>query len=177
MKKKGQIGIILFFGLLFLILVVGFVVAISYSAIDFASDTITPVMTDLGVVGSTNLSEASQFTFGTVNTIVQNLGWLIGLAYVAALLFSIVFALVASRNAHPLFIGLYFALMLVLLIGCIIMSNVYEDLYTGNDEIAVRLQEQTLISYMILHSPFIMIIISLITGVFLFTRQEQGGLI
>lgn len=179
MKTKGQISIILFFGLLFLVLVIGFIVAISYGVIDFASDEITPIMTDLGMGGDTgaNLSQASEFTFGTMDTVLSGLQWVIGIAYVAALLFSIMFALVSSESPNPFFIGLYFALMLLLIIGCIVISNAYEEIYTGTDEIATRLQEQTLISYMILHSPVIMVLIAMITGIFIFTRQgaDAGG--
>ena len=178
MKPKGQISIIIYFVLLFLILIIGFMAAMIFGIIDYASDTITPIMSDLGIGGETgaNLSYAGEVTFGTLSTILDNVSWLIGIAYVAALIFSIMFALVSSDNPNPFFIGLYFGLMLLLMLGCIIMSNIYEDIYTGTDEIALRLQEQTLLSYMMLHSPVIMVLISMITGIFLFTRQDgQGG--
>ena len=68
-------------------------------------------------------------------------------------------------------------LMVLLILGCVIMSNMYEDIYTGTDEIATRLQEQTTMSYLILHSPFIMAIIVIIGGILMFTRQSstEGG--
>ena len=177
MKTKGQIGIIIFFVLLFLILILGFMAAMIYGIVDFASDEITPIMKDLGMGGDTgaNLSYAADVTFGTLSTVLDNVSWLIGIAYVAALVFSIMFALVSSDNPNPFFIGLYFGLMLLLMLGCIIMSNVYEEIYTGSDEIATRLQEQTLLSFMILHSPAIMVLIAMITGIFIFTRQGQDS--
>ena len=171
-NKRGQIGIILFIVFLFLIVVVGFIAAMAVSVIDFGSDTITPVMTDLGVVGPTNLSEAGEITFGNLDSIIQALPWLVGFAYVAALILSIIFSLSYAYNPHPVFIGLYIMLVLLLILGCIVMSNMYEEIYTGNDEIATRLQEQTLLSYMILYSPFIMSVIAFITGIFLFSRSR-----
>lgn len=175
MNKRGQIAIVLFIVFLLLIVVVGFMAAMIVGVLDFGSDTITPIMTDLGVVGPANMSQASEYTFGTVDTIVQALPWLVGFSYVAALVLALIFSLSYSYNPHPIFIGLYIMLVLLLVFGCMVMSNMYEDIYTGTDEIALRLQEQTLTSYMILYSPFIMSLVAFIAGIFLFSRNGEGG--
>lgn len=175
MNKRGIIGIIIFFVFLFLILILGFIGAIAIGVVDFASDTITPVMTDLGVVGPANLSEASEYTFGTVNTLVQALPWLFGFLYIGALIFSVIFVIAYGQNPHPAFIGFYFIMIILLIFGSIIMSNMYEEIYRENDEIATRLQEQTLLSYMILYSPFILALIALLTGIYLFAKPSEGG--
>ena len=48
MNKKGNaFGIILFFLILFTILILGFIFAMVVGVVDFASDTVTPVLTDL----------------------------------------------------------------------------------------------------------------------------------
>ncbi|MCK5451763.1 MAG: hypothetical protein KAI70_08355, partial [Candidatus Omnitrophica bacterium] len=161
LNKKGQIGIIMFFGLLFLILIVGFIVAMVIGIVDFASDEITPIMEELGVLEgtSTNMSEISGYTFGNVDVIIQNLNWLVGIVYIAALLFSIIFALVGFDNPSPFFMGLYFALILLLILGSVFISNAYEDILKGNDEISTRLYEQTIMTYMILHSPAILTLV------------------
>lgn len=176
MNKRGNVfGIIIFFVILFLILIVGFIAAMAVGILDFASDTVTPIMEELGMAGETNLSEASEYTFGMADNVVQSLPWLVGFAYVAALIFSIIFAISYTYNPHPAFIGFYFILVILLIFGAIVMSNMYEEIYTGTDEIATRLQEQTLLSYMILHSPFILTLIALITGIYLFTRPSESG--
>ena len=176
-NKKGAIGIIIFFMILFAILVLGFIAAMAVGIIDFASDTITPVMQELGVAGNSNLSEAAEYSFVPLNTFVQALPWVVGLSYVVALLFSIIFVLSYNYNPHPAFIGFYFALVILLIFGSIIMSNMYQDIYSADDEIADRLKEQTLLSYMILYSPFILTLIALITGIYLFSgpKGEGGG--
>jgi len=176
MNKKGNaIGIILFFVFLFLVLIIGFIGVMVVGVVDFAGDTVTPVMEDLGMIDSTNVSEAAEFTFGAVNTTVQAFGWLLGLLYVSALIFSIIFAISYSSNPNPVFIGFYFVLIILLIFGSIIMSNMYEDIYRGTDEIATRVQEQTLMSYMILYSPFILSMIALLTGIYLFAKPGEGG--
>ena len=176
-NKKGQFGIILFFLILFTILVAAFIGAMAVGIIDFASDTITPNMTDLGVVGDSNLSEYATYTFGTVDTIVQAFPWLLALCYGLALVFSIVFVVGYTYNPHPVFIGFYIAMMLLLIFGSIIMSNMYQDIYDRTDEIATRLQEQTMTSYLILYSPFILTLIAVVAGILLFarTQADAGG--
>ena len=179
MNKRGVIGIIIFFAILFIILAIGFIAAVFMSAVDFASDTITPVMEDLGVVGEANMSEIAEYTFTQTDRVIQALPWVLALGYGLALVFSIVFVVGFSYNPHPVFIGFYVALMLLLVFGAMFMANMYQDIYEGDSEIATRLQEQTMLSYMILYSPFILIVIAAIAGIFLFTRSygDTGGFV
>jgi len=178
-NKKGGIGIILFFSVLLIVLIIGFIAVIVLAVIDIASDEITPIMTELGMVDNTNLSQAAEYSFGVVDTVVQSLPWIIALGYVMTLVFTLVFVFIVGYTPHPAFIALYIVLMFLLIFGCIIMSNVYQDIYTGTDELALRLQEQTIMSYLILTSPFIMSMIAIIGGILMFTRQstsEGGGM-
>lgn len=174
--KRGIYGIIVFFIILFSILIIGFIASMVVGVIDYGSDEITPVMKDLGMVEDYNMSGASTYTFGVMDTFVQSLPWIIAFAYVVALIFSVLFVMAYSSNPHPAFIGVYIAFIFLLILGSIILSNAYQDIYEGGDEIASRLQEQTALSYMILYSPFIMTLIAFITGIYLFTgRQDEGG--
>jgi len=176
-NKKGAIGIIFFFIILFVILILGFVTAILWSAIDIVSDEVTPIMEDLGVIGGANVSEASENTIGVADTFVQALPWIIAVGYVLALIFTLVFVFVVGYSPHPAFIAFYFMLMILLVFGCIIISNIYQDIYTGTDEMASRLQEQTILSYMLLYSPMIMFTIAIIGGILMFSRRSdsEGG--
>ena len=176
-NKKGAIGLIIFFLVLFSIVILGFVAAMVVGVLDFASDTITPVMEDLGMAGATNVSEAAGYSFGVLDTFIQALPWLVALSYVLAMVFTLVFVYVVGYHPHPAFMAFYIALMILLIFGCVIMSNMYQDIYTGDDDVASRLQEQTTMSYLLLHSPFIMGIIAVIGGILMFTRRgsSEGG--
>jgi len=174
-NKKGAIGLIIFFLVLFSIVILGFVAAMVVGVLDFASDTITPVMEDLGMAGATNVSEAAGYSFGVLDTFIQALPWLVALSYVLAMVFTLVFVYVVGYHPHPAFMAFYIALMILLIFGCVIMSNMYQDIYSGDDEIATRLQDQTLLSYMLLYSPFIMVVISMVGGVLMFTRMSSGS--
>lgn len=174
MNKKGDaFAIILLFLVLFIILIVGFGMAVTSSIFNFVGDEVTPIFQELGMAGNINLSEVAEYSIVPLNTVVQNLSWLVGFAFVVMISFSIIFAVSFRSNPHPVFIAFYIFLTLLLIVGSIILSNMYEDIYTGDDEIATRLQEHTLLSYMILHSPLIMGVIALITGIFLFSGKRE----
>jgi len=178
-NKKGAIGIILFFAALLLILIIGFMAVNIAGIVGYVSGEITPIMEDIGMVGETNLSSTAEQTFGVVDSIIQSVPMLVGFGYVMALIFTLVFVLVAGYNPHPAFIGFYVALMFLLVFGAIVMSNIYQDIYTGTDEIALMLQEQSLMSYLILYSPFLLSIIAIIGGIIMFgvnnSSSRSGG--
>jgi len=177
-NKKGAIGIIIFVSVLFILLLLGFGLTIVLSVIDIASDELTPIMADLGMAGdTTNLSEYSEYTFGTMDSVVQALPWVLASGFIMALIFTLVFIFIVGYSPHPAFIGAYIGLMVLLIFGCILVSNMYQDIYSAGDDIALRLQEQTIMSHMILNSPFIMAMIMVIGGILMFTRQSatEGG--
>ncbi len=177
--KRGFMGFVFYFLILFTILIIGFIGVIVVTLLDYTSGVITPIMTDLGVVGDTNLSAASETTFGTVDTIVTSLPWLLLFSYVAMLIFSLIFIISYDYNPNPAFIGIYFIFVILLIFGAIIMSNMYEDLIkTGDDVIGPGLRSQTGMSYMILHSPWILGLFAFITGIYIFAgrqRETEGG--
>lgn len=174
--KRGVFGVILFFIILFTILIVGFVAVITLTIIDYSSDIITPVVQEIGIVGPTNITTVAEYTVTPINTVLSALPWLLGFVYIIALVFSIILIMVYNSNPHPSMIGFYLMMIILLIFGSIIISNIYQDLYLSNDEIGQRLQEQTIMSYMILYSPFILSLIAFITGIYLFTRVNEGGI-
>ena len=173
-NKKGAIGILIFFAVLMGVLVLGFIATMSWSVIDIASDEIIPIMEELGMVENANVSQAAEYGFGVVDGFVQSVPWLIALGYVLALIFTLVFVFLVGYNPSPAYFAFYISLMLLLVFGCVIMSNMYQDIYTGTDEISVRLQEQTTMSFLILHSPWILSLISVIGGVIMFGMKNVG---
>jgi len=177
-NKKGVMGIIIFFLLLFTIVILGFAATILVSIGTYASDELTPVMTELGMVGGSNVSQAAEYTFGVTETFMAALPWLVAFSYVAMLIFSIVFIISWNYNPNPVFIGFYFMLVILLIFGCIVMSNMYQDIISGTDVIATGLQEQAALSWLILYSPLVMTVIAFIVGIYLFAGKQtemQGG--
>lgn len=176
-KDKRGIGFIIFyFVILFTILIAGFAMALLIGIIDYGADTLVPITSELGMAENVNMSSAADTVVTPVNSLIQAFKWLAGLAYVVALIGSIALCILSQEKSHPIWMGTYFALIILLIFCAIIISNMYQDLYTANDEIGTRLQEQTLMSYMILYSPFILTLIAFVTGVYLFVglNREEG---
>lgn len=162
---------IIFALVLLSVLVLGFITVIGWAVLDIASDEITPIMEGLGMVGDVNLSEASQYSFGVADTFVQAMPWLIAFGYVMALVFTLVFVFVVGYNPHPAFIALYVALIILIIFGCIVISNMYQDIIAGDDDVADRLAEQTIMTFLIIHSPLIIGFVAIMGGILMFTMR------
>jgi hypothetical protein len=171
--KKGQMGIMWLFIIMAGILVLGFVISIFVAFAGWTSDVITPVATDLGMIDDYNVSEAGQITFGTLDTIIGMLPMFVGFAYLMLLVGCIVLVLSYRGTQNPLFMGLYLVFTIVIVLTAILASNAYQDLYSGTDEIAVYLQGMTMLSFLILQSPYIFGIVAFICGIFLFSGRQN----
>jgi hypothetical protein len=176
-NKKGAMGLVFFILILITILVIGFAASLLTGVITWASDEVTPIVKEIGNVEDVgNFSQAAEYSVEPANNFVQAIPWLVGFSYVAMLLFAIFFAIGYQSNPNPFFIGFYIFLVLLVIFVSIIISQMYQDIYTGNDILATELHEQTLMTFMMLHSPWILTLIALIAGIFIFTRPvELGG--
>lgn len=168
-KKGGVIGLIIFTVLLFLILIVGFLMSTGGAIVEWTADIVVPELTNLGMAGGANLTEIADKTIVPVNNILGNIGWFVGVMYVMMLLGSIGFAVYAKFNPDKWLLGFYFLLMILLIFGAVLMSNMYEDFYNGSGELAAYLQAQTLIAFMIIQSPMIFALIGFVTGIIIFS--------
>ena len=174
-NKKGQMGIVWLFVIFIAIIVVGFVLALLMSFFKWGTETITPIASDLGMIDNTNVSQIGGTAFGVLNTIAGILPMLVGFAYVMLLMGCIALVMSYRGTQNPLFIGLFLAFMILTVLVAIFVSNAYEDLYSGSDEMALQLQDQTILSYLILYSPYIITIIGFICGIFLFVGKSQDN--
>jgi hypothetical protein len=176
MNKRGNIIIpIMVVLVLFLILFIGFMAVIGSSVINYVFDIAVPEVTNLGQVEDVNLTQVADITIVPLNTFIQSFTWLTGVMYFLALVGSIALALLYRSSPNPLFIGFFFMLVVLLVIGSIFMSNIYEDFYNDAGELGDRLREHTLLSFMILYSPSIFTVVSFISGIILFSgRQDEN---
>ncbi len=176
MNNRGVIGIIMFFIILFAILLGGLFVALLGGIIDYSSETITPIMTDLGVIeygnATINVSQGAEYGFGTLNKFIQATPWIIGFMLMAAIVFSVIFAASYTFTPSPAYAVIWIAFTLLLIFGSILVSNAYQDLYSSSDVIGSKLKEQSLSSYIIIHSPIILSVVAIITGIYIFTRPR-----
>jgi len=172
-KKGGVVGIILFIVLLFAILIMGFIVSTGTGVVNYVLNETVPELTNLGTTGGVNLTSIADQTIVPANNLFQNAGWLIGVLYLMVLFGSIGFAVYSSYNPDRWLLGLYFALMLVLILGAVTISNIYESFFESAGDFAPYLQSQVLMSFMIIQSPLIFTIIGFITGIIIFSGMGR----
>jgi len=178
MNKKGNIMlIIMFFVFLFLILFAGFVMVIGSSVINFIFDVAVPELNDLGMIGPSNFTEIAEITINPLNNIIQNFTWITGVLYMMMLVGSIGMAFAIKNSPSKWLMGFYFLLALILIMGSILISNIYEDFYDDGGDLGDRLKEHTILSFMILYSPMIFSFIVFINGIVLFSGLTEEGFV
>lgn len=170
--KKGDIkAIIWMIAILFIVLFIGIGLAFGSMIIGWVADEAMPSITNLGMVGSANVTEYSGYTITPVNTVVQALSWAAGVAYVLVLLGCIGLSYAYRFSGNKWLAGFFISAMFLLIMASIFISNIYEEYYTGTNDVALRLQEQVLLSYLVLYSPLIFTIIGFICGIIMFTGE------
>lgn len=174
--KKGNIMALVFLiGILFLILFGGFILVVGSSVLNWVFDETVPIFTSIGVQGDVNFTEISDVTIVPLNNLVQNFTWMVGVLYFLALMASVGVTFALKAYPERWLMGLYFVLMISLVMGGILISNIYEDFHDDAGDLGDRLREHTMLSFMIIYSPAIFTIIGFLTGMILFSIRDDGG--
>jgi len=177
MNKEGSfMGIMLIVGVLMLIIMAGVLLIIGSSVINWIADETIPVLNDIGVVDNTNFTQITEITINPINTVIQNFTWVASIMYIFGIIGVFGLAFMFRGSGDKWLIGLFFACVLILVICSIFMSNIYEEIYAGNDDFTLIIREHLLLSYLILYSPAIMTLVAFIAGVIMFSGPPEGGL-
>lgn len=177
MNKKGNIMLLIYFILiLFIILFLGFILVVGGAILNWTFDVAVPELSYLGMVGDANATQIASVTITPLNSMVQSLTWLTGVLYVLMLIGSFAFVMVVKVTPSKWLIGFYFMCVIILIMGSIFISNIYEEFATGTDDLSTRLREQVLLNYMILYSPAIFSVIAFLVGILLFSGMNQEEL-
>jgi hypothetical protein len=174
MNKKGNVVAIIYMVLiLFVVLVLGMFLAFGSMIINWTFDEAVPELSNLGQVGSANLTEVAGYTLSPVNSVIQSFTWLAGLLYIFSFIGCLGLAFAFRFTGSKWMMGLFIACIFMLVVASIFISNIYEDFYTGTDDVATRLQEQQILSFLILYSPMIMCVIGFLCGIIMFTGEGE----
>jgi len=173
-KKGSFMGIMFVVGGLFLLVMFGVMLAIGSSTINWVMDETVPELKTVGEVGEWNSTESIDMVISPVDTFIQNFTWVAGLLYVFGIIGVFGLALTFRATGDKWLIGLYFGVVLILVIGCIIMSNIYEDVSADNSGFGDIMKEHVLLSFLIIYSPGIMAMIAFLAGIILFSGPPEG---
>lgn len=177
MNKKSQLnsiyGMLLLVGFLAILVFVGFLFAFGSTIFSWMMNILTPELSGLGMVGNSNMTQISGIVLDPISSIASNMVWFGGVIYILGIIGILALAFIYRSTMQKWLIPLFFGLMIILIIICIFMSNIYESLYTGTDELATGLQDQALLSWLILYSPGIMALIGFIGGAIMFSGSGE----
>ncbi|RPJ79786.1 MAG: hypothetical protein EHM20_00340 [Alphaproteobacteria bacterium] len=175
MNKKGQ-GfnfLLSFFIVIGILLAVSLFISFIGVIIDMFMDEFVPTVQDIGVVGDSNITQYANYGLTPVNNLTQSFTWLGGLIYAVCLILLLGLCVAGRFTMNRWLIGLFFGFALLLILMSIFISNIYEDFYNDTGDIAERLQSQTLLSWLILHSPIVFTVIIFIGGIIMFSGINQ----
>lgn len=175
-NKRGQIlGLVVVVGVIFIVMLVGFIMVTGNAVTNWVADEIVPELSGLGVVGTANLTEIAGYTIQPANTFIQNLNWMTGVLYFMMLIGCFGLAFIIRINPSKLFIGFFFLLAVLLIMGSIFISNIYQDFYDdgAGSELSQRLSENVILSYAMLYAPLINTIVVFITGIIIFSGRAE----
>jgi len=174
-KSQGATSIIFFIAILFLLLIAGLALVIGSAVVNWVWDEAAPELTNLGMIGEANMTSIAGSTITPANSFVQSFTWLTGVIYVMALIACFGLAVAFRFTGNKWLAGFFIVSMIMLIMACVFVSNIYEDFYDDNDALGTRLKEHTLLSFLILESPLIFSILGFIGGVIMFTGDPNVG--
>lgn len=176
-NKKSQAGIvniILFIGILFFLVLIGLMLAFGSMVINWVFDEAVPELSGLGLVGEANMTDIAGSTIAPVNTFVQSFTWLTGVLYFLALIGCLGLAVAFRFSGNKWLAGFFIACMIMLVMACVFISNIYEEFYDDSNDVGTRLKEHVLLSFLILESPMIFTIIGFVGGIIMFTGDPNA---
>lgn len=179
MNNRGRIkdtpilGMLMLIGGLFIVALLGLAMLIGSSAINYVMDETVPELSGLGMVGDFNATHAVDVAIDPVNSLIQSFTWISAFVYIVAIISLGGLAMMFRNTGQGWLVGLYFVLSIVLVLGTILISNIYEDVVADTNELTVIMAEHSLLSLFVLNGPMIMTIIVFILGIILFSNPQE----
>jgi len=170
MKKRGNIGgILIFFVALFILLFCGFAISMFVVMLDWLSDDTLPELENLGETGSVNLTKIGDLTVRPTRSFIDALPGIVGVLYIMGFAGILGLSFMFRNTEQRWLLFLFFGLTVMLVIAGIVISVIYEDFYNDSGAVGDRLKDQTLMSFLILYSPALMVMISAIGAIIMFS--------
>lgn len=178
MNKKGDIiKLTTFFVILISVMIFGIILAFGSMSLNWIADNVVPEITTLGNVGSLNLSQSSQGVINPLNTFIQSFTWLSGGIYFMMIIFCFVIPFMYRANPSRWLLGFFLIGIFVVILTSIFISNIYEEFYSGTDEVGNLLKEHVLLSFLVIHSPIVFTVVAFISGIIMFSGMQQDEFI
>lgn len=165
---------------IFSFMIIAFLVVVFFGGLIYTMGKINDVFTEVGIANEkhsgnemwVNMTQASEHIFGQLNTSIQSLK-LVAIVYILGL-GVVIIVTNALMRIHPLFFFAYILIALLAVIFAPTISNAYETLLESN------IFEGTLAgfsasNFLLLNLPSVVMIVSVLGGVFLFINLIRTG--
>lgn len=174
MNRRGQLSnIVMFFIIILAILAIGLVIAIVGSSVKLFIDPTLSAFTSLPSTPGLNVGNIVAQATTPISAISSVLPSFLGVIYALALIGVLGVAYGFRITGEKYLIVPYFLLALLSIIGSIVISNMYENMYRSGGQLGAGLQAMTLFSWLMLYSPIIITIICFIGGAIIFSGFEE----
>jgi len=157
--------------------VISFVTILTLAIFVYLFNTLETELSDIGMVGSANLTNITGQTFGVVNASLGPSLHTIALIIIITSILSI-FIHNFLVKAHPVFFVTYFFMSIGAIIAAAYVSNQYNSLL-GNEVLGSTLQGFTGVNFIMAWLPFWAAIVGIFGAIFLFMgiiRDRTGGI-
>ena len=180
MNFKGEANFGMFLGFFILVAIImgaGLFIIVGSSAVNYAMDIIAPEVSSIGMLGSANMTTISSYAITPLNTLVQGFVWLTGALYFITFFGLFALAIGFKATMSKWMIPLFLLMAVLMLFASIFISNMYQDMYTTNDDVTIIMKEHVLLSWLILHQPMIFTVIILTSGIIMFSGMKEEDMI
>ena len=175
-KKGSLLPTIAVLGTVLLIFVALWAFTVGSVIVKEGFDELAPVVRGIGeVTPGNNISEYADYGLNPLESIINNFQIFASIIYVVGIIFVFSMAFMFRSNLNGWTIAFYLVCVIALITISVVMSNAYEDLYDGTDDLGLALREASTLSYLVLYSPTIMAIVAFIAGIIMMTGGNRGG--
>lgn len=174
-NKKGNADTVILVGIIIgAVILIGLALAIGSF---LYKETVNPIVDGFKGIGSidtnTNVTEITENSVGFSTDLGNRLKWMTGVIYFILLLGCLGFSFYLRGDGDKITMIFFFSLMLLLFLISILISNSYQDMYTAGDDLGDYLHETSLLSWLILNSPLIIIALAILCGVIIFSGGSE----
>jgi len=178
MNNKGQStlqNVILFSLILVGIMAFGLVMTVTGTVVKMTTEKVIPGVIGVGSTTDLNVGGKADDAANILEQGANLMPMLMGIIYLLSILGTFGLAFAFRMQGDKYLLVLYFLLSIIVIFASILVSNIYQNFYESGGLFGNELQEATLLSWLMLYSPLIFVIITFIGATLMFSGIGEEG--
>lgn len=175
MNKKAEFSHVLYVFLAVAgVLIIASLILILQPILKEVSNAIFPsIKSTVGNIPQINVTQETNVVVDTATFTVGMTDWLGGFAFMIAIISIFGLAISYKLTNSKILLGLWLALTIFIVLLSIIVSNFVQDFGESGGSYGEGIRNQSLLYFLLLNSPPIIIVVSLISGFIVFTGIKE----